>query len=346
MKDKRVLVKTLSLVGLISIMLIIVALFFPTWTPKVKGDNSISTLEQVNLNGTGHEIMIRGQDRGHPVVIFVHGGPGSSELTYADAYQSGLEDQFTVVNYDQRGTGKSYHFLEDYSNLSSSVLVEDLLALTDYVSDRLEQEKVILVGHSYGTYIAMQAAAKEPEKFEAYVGIGQMSDVVKSEVESWNFAMKEAKAAGDQEVVEALQDVKMPVYSGETVTPRRSIMKYGGATRKIENPDKNLVGKMWSSEYNLMDVIRYLRGISISQEALLPEVFEHPLPSIVTNLDVPVYFIMGDYDYQTSSAAAKDYFDTIKAKEKGFVRFEESAHYPQIEEKETFEAWMEDTFAQ
>ncbi|GGD14282.1 alpha/beta fold hydrolase [Pontibacillus salipaludis] len=346
MKSRKTIFKIVKWFGGIFTLVILVALFFPTWTTHIEEENSISTLEQVEINGTGHEIMIRGRDRGNPVLIFVHGGPGSSEITYADSYQKDLEDKFTVVNYDQRATGKSYHFFEDYSNLTSSLLVKDLLALTDYVSNRLNQEKVILVAHSYGTYIAMQAAAKAPGKFTAYVGIGQMSDLVRSEVESWNFVLREAKEAGDQKVVESLIDQKVPIYNGDQVTPRSYVMKYGGATRQMENPDTGLFSKMWSSEYNLLDVIRYRRGISTSQEALIPGVFESPLPSVINKLEIPFYFIMGDYDYQTSSKAAKEYFDTIEAKDKTFLRFEQSAHYPHMEEKRKFQEWINSTFAQ
>lgn len=183
----------IKLIGVITILLLIIALVFPTWTSQIKGKNSISILEQVEINGSGHEIMIRGKDKGNPVIIFVHGGPGSSEIPYAQKYQDLLEEKFTVVNYDQRASGKSYHFFEDYSKLSSDLLVEDLLAMTDYVSKRLGKEKVILIGHSYGTYIGMQAAYKAPEKYEAYVGIGQMSDTVQSEMDSLKFIIDQAK---------------------------------------------------------------------------------------------------------------------------------------------------------
>ena len=82
-----------------------VALVFPTWTSQINRENSISTLEQVEINGSGHEIMIRGKDKNNPVIIFVHGGPGTSEIPYAQKYQKLLEEKFTVVNYDQRGSG-------------------------------------------------------------------------------------------------------------------------------------------------------------------------------------------------------------------------------------------------
>lgn len=193
--------KLITFIGVITTLTLMVALVFPTWTSQINRENSISTLEQVEINGSGHEIMIRGKDKNNPVIIFVHGGPGTSEIPYAQKYQKLLEEKFTVVNYDQRGSGKSYHFFEDYSNLTSDLLVEDLLAMTEYISKRMGKEKVILIGHSYGTYIGMQAANKAPEKYEAYIGIGQMSDTVEGEMDSLKFVIEEAKNAGNEEEV-------------------------------------------------------------------------------------------------------------------------------------------------
>ncbi len=102
MKNIKKLIKIFKYTGVIVIILLIIALFSPTWTPHIKGNNSISVLEQVKINGSSHEIMIRGKDRDNPVIIFVHGGPGCPEIPYADKYQDLLENNFTVVNYDQR----------------------------------------------------------------------------------------------------------------------------------------------------------------------------------------------------------------------------------------------------
>lgn len=326
------------------IILLIISLFSPTWTSHIKGDNSISALEQVEINGSSHEIMIRGKDKDNPVIIFVHGGPGCPEIPYADQYQDLLETNFTVVNYDQRASGKSYHFFEDYSNLSSDLLVEDLLAMTDYISERLGKEKIILIGHSYGTYIAMQAAYEAPEKYEAYIGIGQMSDTTESEIDSLNYSINQAQKAGNTDDVLFLQGLTEKIKNGDTFTPRNYVMKYGGASRLIDNPDGDNIGILFSSEYNLLDVIRYNFGLSFSQNTLLKEVLKNPLPTIVTDLKIPCYFIMGKYDYMTSTKAAKNYFDMIEANKKEFITFEQSAHYPQFEEKEKFYEWMCDTF--
>ncbi|SDZ45675.1 alpha/beta hydrolase [Bacillus sp. 166amftsu] len=341
MKNIKKLIKCL---GVVIILILVIAFFFPTWTPHIKGDNSISTLEQVKINGSNHEIMIRGNDKNNPVIIFVHGGPGSSEIPYADKYQDLLERNFTVVNYDQRASGKSYHFFEDYSNLSSDLLVEDLLSLTDYISKRLGKEKVILISHSYGTYIGMQAAYKAPVKYEAYIGIGQMSDTVESEIDSLNYVIKQAQNDGNTDDVLYLQGLTGKIKNGDTYTPRNYVMKYGGTSRLIDNPDDNNIGMLLSSEYKLLDVIRYNFGLSYSQKILLEKDLKNPLPTKVKKLKLPCYFIMGKYDYNTSSNAAKKYFDRIEADKKEFIAFEKSAHYPQFEEKEKFYKWMCDTF--
>lgn len=331
-------------IGAIIIILLIIALFFPTWTPHIKGDNSISVLEQVEVNGSNHEIMIRGNDKNNPLIIFVHGGPGCPEIPYAHKYQDLLETKFTVVNYDQRASGKSYHFFEDYSNLSTELLVEDLLAMTDYISERFGKEKVILIGHSYGTYIGTQAAYKAPEKYDAYIGIGQMSNQVESEIEALNYSINQAQNAGNTEDVLDLQGLTEKIKNGDMFLPRNYISKYGGSVRLIDNPDGDNLGILLSSEYNLLDLVRYNYGVSYSQKVLLKDILNKPLPTIVTKLDLPFYFVMGEYDYMTTSKEAKKYFDMIEANQKEFITFEQSAHYPQFEEKERFYEWMCDTF--
>lgn len=338
--------KTILGTGVIILILSLVVFYFPTWTPKIKTENGISTLEQVDINGSKHAIMIRGHNLDNPVILFVHGGPASSELPFAKKNQDLLESRFTVVNYDQRASGKSYHFSEDYSNLSADLLVEDLLAITDYTTERLGKKKVILIGHSFGTYIGTLAAQKAPEKFEAYIGIGQVGDVLLSETESWSYVVEQARLAGNEKDVQELEQVAEAIKQGQAFTPRQYVKKYGGAARLMENPDESFWGKALSSEYNIVDAFRHTKGMSYSQEILIGEAMVNSLPSRVTEMDLPIYFVMGDYDYMTSSLAAKLFFEGIEAEQKEFISYEQSAHYPHYEEKERFLNWMVKEFIQ
>jgi pimeloyl-ACP methyl ester carboxylesterase len=223
-------------------------------------------------------------------------------------------------------------------------LVEDLLAVTDYITELLGKEKVILIGHSYGTYIGMQAAYQAPEKIEAYIGLGKMSDTVESEIDNLNYTIEQAQNTGNTEDVLYLQGLTEKIKNGDMFTPRNYVIKYGGATRLIDNPDGDNLGMLLSSEYNLLDVIRYNYGLTFSQKFLLKDLTENPLTSIVTKLELPFYFIMGKYDYMTSSNTAIKYVDMIEADEKEFITFEKSAHYPQFEEEDKFYEWMYDRF--
>ncbi|MFF2888722.1 alpha/beta fold hydrolase [Paenibacillus sp. NPDC057967] len=328
----------------IAVIMVAAVLFHPTWTPSLKGDNSISVLERMVVNGAEHTVMIRGENRDNPILLFVHGGPGSSEIPYVRKYQDILEKDFTVVHYDQRGSGKSYRFFEDYADLTTDLLVDDLLALTEKVKVRLSQERVILAGHSFGTYIGMKAAAKSPESFSAYIGIGQVGDHHDSELDSFAYVLEQAKAAHAGDDVRKLEQLRPQIEGGEQMTPRSLIRKYGGAARLIEDNRDYYEGFLLKPEYNGLDVLRYVRGIAQTQSGLLAEESAHPLPEVVRELAIPCYFVMGAYDYMTSVDAAQSYFDLLDAPNKQFIVFEQSAHYPQFEEKERFAEWMADTF--
>ncbi|WP_315120856.1 alpha/beta hydrolase [uncultured Clostridium sp.] len=327
------------------IIIIIVGLFVPTWTPSIGGENSISELSQISINGAEHQFMIRGKNKNNPIIIFVHGGPGCSEIPYVTKYQDILEKDFTIVHYDQRGSGKSYHFFEDYSNITSQLLISDLLAITDYISKRFDKRKILLVGHSFGTYIALQAAAQAPERFTAYIGIGQMSDPIKNELNSLKYCLEQAHEAGNANDFTRLESLTGHIEKGNIITPRNYIRKYGGASRLIDDNGDYLEGFLTHPEYNLLDVIRYFRGVSVSQDVLLAESTNNPLPSLVESIEIPCYFIMGQYDYMTTVESAKEYFDSIKATEKEFIIYSNSAHYPQFEEKEKFAQWLTNKFS-
>ncbi|WP_211350158.1 alpha/beta fold hydrolase [Paenibacillus anaericanus] len=176
--------------------------------------------------------------------------------------------------------------------------------------------------------------------------IRQVADTVQSELDSLEYSLTEAALAGNTKDVERLEQLRGSIEKGESFTPRDLVRKYGGASRLIDDNKDYTTGFLFNREYNLLDVIRYLKGVSVSQNILIPELFEKNIPSIVDNLDIPTYFVMGKYDYMTSVSAAQEYFDMLKAPEKEFVVFDKSAHYPQFEEKELFAEWLNKTWSE
>lgn len=179
----------------------------------------------------------------------------------------------------------------------------------------------------------MQAVAKAPDKFVGYIGIGQVADIAKSELDSLEFSLAEAALAGNTKDVERLEQLWGSIEKGESLTPKNLVKKYCGASRLIDDNKDYTAGFLFNREYNLLDVIRYSKGIAVSQNILIPEILENNIPNIVDKLDIPTYFVMGKYDYMTSVSAEQEYFNVLKAPEKEFVVFDISAHYPQFEER-------------
>lgn len=171
-----------------------------------------------------------------------------------------------------------------------------------------------------------------------------MGNTIESEIDGLNYTIEQAQKAENTEDVLYLQGLTEKIKNGEMFTPRNYVAKYGGYSRLNEKLGDDNISVLFSSEYNFFDVIRYNRGIGYSQEILLKDIFENPISTIVTKLEIPTYFVMGKYDYMTSSNSAKNYFDKIEANQKEFISFEQSAHFPQFEEKGKFYKWMSDTF--
>lgn len=343
---KKKLLKIFKTIFIFLLLFIIIRLFSPTWTPSIKGENSVSELMKVDINGARLEVMIRGNNKSNPVLIFVHGGPCCSEIPYARKYQDNLEKDFTIVHYDQRGSGKSYTFGEDNSKITATTHTDDLITLTEYIKEYLEKEQVILIGHSYGTYIAAMAAAQRPDLYQAYIGIGQMSNTIQSELNTLEKCITDAENAGNKKDSEYLKSLETAISKGECITPRNYVRKYGFAARKIDDNADYLKAFLLGTEYNLLDAIRFYIASIKYQDALIQEALGNPITDIVTEINIPVYFVMGKYDGMTSPEAAESYLYSITGEgTKEFILFDESAHYPQFEEEQKFYQWMKDTFA-
>ena len=340
-RKKKKIHKMISIIIILLMIVVFIGLFIPTWTPEIEGKNSISELRSVNINGQDIEIMIRGCNKDNPVILYVHGGPCCSEIPYAAKYQKSVEKDFTVVHYDQRGSGKSFKFFKDYSKDTVDTHVNDLLALTEYIEKYLGKDKVILAGHSFGTYIATKAAAQKPELYAAYIGIGQMSDSTESEIDNLEKCITAAGNSLNTEDEVKLKSFRKDVADGKKIVPRKYIRRYDFAARQINDNLDYAEGFLLRPEYNLLDAVRFYTGSILNQQTLLKESRDKPLSECVKEMKIPTYFLMGKYDGMTSPKAAEKYLNSIKCeKEKEFVTFKDSAHYPQFEEEEKYYKWL------
>ena len=179
--------------------------FTPGHTPSIPGPNSIASLERIRLGNIDQYILIRGNDRSLPVLLFLHGGPGMPALYLAHAFQCELEKEFVVVEWDRRGAGKSYR--EDISaTLTTEQLVADTVELTNVLRARFHQDRIYLVGHSWGTYLGMLVIAKHPELYHAYVGIGQLARSSPIAAIQDEYIRQRARRVGDQDAIKKLEE--------------------------------------------------------------------------------------------------------------------------------------------
>ncbi len=336
------------IVLVIIIVIILVVLLMPGYTQKIKkagdaqGQKSIAELKKIKIGDSFQWIMIRSENIDNPILLFVHGGPGTSQLTQMKNNTKPIEKYFTVVNWDQRGAGKSFSAIHDKSKMNINQFVSDINELSEYLAKRFNKNKIILAGHSWGSVIGILAVSQKPELYSAYIGIGQMSNVMESEKISYEWTLQQAELANDVKSVKKLIDMGSPPYQGEWskkfIAQRHILGKYGGEYygSKIGAFGHVIMNLVLSTEYTFLDRINFFRGIFDSLELLFPELLNVNLFEQVPELKVPVWFMLGRHDYEVPSLLSAKYFDFLKAPDKTLYWFENSSHLPNTEERDLF----------
>jgi pimeloyl-ACP methyl ester carboxylesterase len=309
--------------------------------------NRIAVLEAVPVNETRQWVLIRSEDAKSPVVLFLHGGPGTSQLTLMRNCTQPLERTFTVVNWDQRGAAKSFAAGHDVARMTMDQFVDDVIDLSRYLATRFGKKKILLVGHSWGSAIGMLAVSRCPELFSAYVGIGQVSNMAEGERISYEWTLQQARAASDKGSIRKLNRIGPPPYGGKNwrskyMTERQILGKYGGEYYGSRSGAFGVVLRnlLVSTEYTLLDRLNFFRGIFRSVDLLYPELYRTDLFAQVPEVEVPVYFCLGRHDYEVPSVLAAKYVEALRAPRKELLWFEDSAHMPNTEERDKFNAFM------
>ena len=312
---------------------------------------SISEKVFVDINGVEQGMFIKSKDINNPVLLFVHGGPGMPEYWLTQRYPTGLEDYFTVVWWEQRGAGLSYNADIPPETMTAEQFIADTLEVTNYLRERFGKEKIYLMAHSWGSYIGIQAAAREPELYHAYIGMGQISYQIRSEQLAYEYALENYKKNGNMKMVQRLESAPptMTVPLPAAYDALRDEYMHGvgiGTTRDMNSVVTGIFLPSWQfREYTLGEKVNLWRGKFLSRSpnfSLWDKMQVTDLTKLVTELKIPAYFFEGKYDYTCAYPLAKDYFEKLKAPVKGFYTFEQSAHTPLFEEPEKMQRILQE----
>ncbi|MEM8969777.1 MAG: alpha/beta hydrolase [Bacteroidota bacterium] len=309
-----------------------------SYTPKIKGANSIASLEKVNLGGIKQTILIRSQDTANPILLFLHGGPGSPLMPFAYVSDRKLEEKFIVVHWDQRGAGKSYTKNTNRADLTIEHYLSDTHALIHHLCERFGKEKVFLLGHSWGSYLGIITASRHPELLHAYIGMGQVVNMPVGETISYDYVLEKARAANDRKAIRDLERIGPPPYDDhkELLAERNWLTSYQGL---IHNRSlfKTVTDALVSPEYSIWDHINEFEARDFSLSCIWADFQKVSIEETITALEVPVYFLEGRYDYCVPSELVEQYVNRLQAPYKELIWFEKSAHMINIEETSLYQ---------
>jgi len=297
---------------------------------------SISEKIHVNINGVEQGMFIKGKDASNPVLLYLHGGMPDYFLTRD--YPTGLDEYFTVVWWEQRGSGLTYSSDIPPESLNPNQLVSDTLSVTNYLRRRFGQQKIYLMGHSGGTFIGIQAAARAPQLYRAYIGVGQMSNQLESEKLAYAYILQRFQDDGNAKMVRTLEEApvtdSVPLPDSYMSVRDSAMHSLGiGTTHDMKSVVTGLLLRSFENrEYTLSEKINMWRGKIFSGSQLWNTELSTDLTKKVTQLEIPVYFFHGVYDYTVSYPLAKSSYEQLNAPLKGFYTFTKSAHSPLFEE--------------
>ncbi|HZJ02420.1 MAG TPA: alpha/beta hydrolase [Thermoleophilia bacterium] len=317
-----------------------------TYAPSVRdatGDeiaDGIASLEKIELGGTTQYLTIRGQNPDNPVLLFLAGGPGGSELVktrYEDTGRA-LEEHFVVVNWDQPGAGKSWNAM-DTDDLTPEVYREHALELTNELRARFDEEKIYVLGDSWGSALGLWLVDEHPELFHAYIGADQMVAFVENDLMMYEAALDHARDTGDTATAATLEKNGPPPYHDDPTlqmmpmsmetTEAMGPWDVGGHNMALDNP--------LAPEYGFIDTVGQLWALYSTFNEVYPQLYEVDFRTDVADLEVPAYFLAGRHDLNAFQTLTEDYYEGLEAPHKEFHWFEQSGHNVVTEQPEELE---------
>jgi pimeloyl-ACP methyl ester carboxylesterase len=288
---------------------------------------------KLHVGGIEQWVYVRGQDKGNPIILFVHGGPGAPYSPVMWEFQRPLEEYFTVVNWDQRGAGKTYLTVDPGSianTIHISQYVSDAIEVAEAIRRKYGARKLILMGHSWGSVVGMKAALARPDLFYAYVGIGQVINTRTNEKLSFEYGLEQAKKANNTAAVKELESIApypgtTPITRERIIIARKWPQYFGGLSAFRSNSKYYFDGPALSPDYDPKEVASIDQGNVFTLAKLLPEFLDVDFTGVKT-FPIPVLMFMGRHDYTTPSEPTAAWLQAVQAPYKQGVWFENSAH--------------------
>ena len=254
-----------------------------------------------------------------------------------------------VVIWEQRGCGKSYPSLNPKSDLTVEQYVSDIIELTEMLRTRFNEQKIYLVGHSWGTIVGVHAAQARPDLFHAYVGTAQMVDVRETDQMIYDMVLEHSRQTGDTKFAETLKAQGEPPYLGKSpIQPystlfgrEYSIYEFPNIKNEEYRRDGDILMLMLKQpEYGWLDRLYYLLGLMNTFNIVYPQLQEMDLRLDATRFELPVYLVLGRHDMNNPYQIPEEYFNLLQAPSKQLVFFEDSGHGMIWEEADLFHSLM------
>ncbi len=330
----RIMKNAFKVLGLIIISIIIlvgILWLWPERTPAVtKSDYSVAKIDYIKIGDVEQCVLIRGYNTNNPILLFMHGGPGMPMMYLAHEFQRPLEENFTVVQWDRRGAGKTYaRNKPSVESINVRQILNDAYVLIDTLRNRYNQEQIILVGHSFGTYLGSIMVTEKPELFSQYISVGQVVDEKKARILQERFIREQANLKGRSEIIDELNKSNKPNLENW-------LFEFGGELKNSKSFFPLVWSGMWAPEYTLPEVFKVAEGSSFSSSNMKFNVLSNSIFNEIKEYQIPVYFIAGKSDYTTPHELISEYYFLINAPKKELIYFENSAHFPFFEEPEKF----------
>ena len=282
-------------------------------TPSIDKPHAIAELTSIEIGDFEQWLLIRGEDLSNPILLWLHGGPGAAQMPVHQAFNRDLESEFVVVHWDQRGAGKSNHSGFSEETMTLDRFIEDVHEMTQYLKERFGQEKIFLLGHSWGTQLGVLTVQRYPNDYHVFISVAQVVHPQRAEEISYEWLKKEVKDHGSNRQIRKFESLGSPPFDEHErhVTFAKMKDSFGGGIDVRMGRLARISFR--AKEYTIGDYTKWLRGANRGSGPMWEELRDFDLFRDVPSIKIPVWFIVGSNDYNTPAVLIEEYYEFVQA---------------------------------